>query len=127
MKFLVLNRWQSVDGTILESKHRHDCVFHTDGVTGETCMVDGGIGGYIRLSGTLKDMCVYSDSSHEEQRDAFKWGSRGKNGDEELSYIALKDLSTDHIGNIIRTQKQIQDYVLELLQKELEYRKVTEV
>ena len=119
---LLANRWQCPDGTILESKHRWDFVGYKDEVTGKEYFVDGGLD-YIRVSLGMKNLCVTTASPFEEQREAFKWGSYGKNGDEELHYIALKDLSTEHICNIIRTQKQIPGYVLELLQKELEYRK----
>lgn len=38
---------------------------------------------------------------HEEFRGIFEWGTYGKNGDEPLRYIKLKDISDNHLDNII--------------------------
>lgn len=54
-------------------------------------------------------------------REILFWGTYGKNGDQPLKYIQLKNLDTDHIQAIIDTQKQLSDkkYFIE----ELEFRK----
>lgn len=39
--------------------------------------------------------------SHEIIRNTVKWGSYGKNGDEPLTERFIKDLSDDHLQNII--------------------------
>ena len=39
--------------------------------------------------------------SHEEFRGIFEWGTYGKNGDEPLRFIKLKDISDNHLDNII--------------------------
>ena len=120
---LLANRWQCPDGTILQSFHRHDCKFHTDMKTGETCMVDGGLGYYIRLSGNLKDLCVNTESPFEEIREFFHWGHRGKDGKQPLEYVPLLSLTTEHIEAIIETQTHIPDYIQDVFLQELEYRK----
>ena len=57
-------------------------------------------------------------SEHEILREEFRWGSFGKRGDELMRITYLKDLTTNHIYNILRTQalpKEQQDmFVLEL-------------
>lgn len=55
---------------------------------------------------------------HEKVRSDFTWGSFGKKGDGDLSTSLLKNLSTNHIYNILRTQhlnKGVHDmFVMEL-------------
>lgn len=46
----------------------------------------------------------FNFSEHEEHRESFIWGSYGKKQEEELQTNKLKNLSTNHIYNILRTQ-----------------------
>lgn len=117
---LVSNRWETPDGTILESNSRHDYVTHTDTVTGETLFVDGGIC-YIRRSPGLIDRCVYSTDNHELIRRYFCWGTYGKDGKSELFWIKLGIMDTEHIEAILKTQ-HLQDYIKKIFLDELEYR-----
>ena len=122
--YMVANRWKTPDGTLLWSKHRHDYVSHTDAVTGLTYAIDGG-SDYTRLIGKsedLIDLCVYNTNTIEEIREVFHWGSYGKNGDECLHYILLKDLTEEHINAVLRTQTQLGTWVKDLFIRELEYR-----
>jgi len=125
--YMVANRWKTPDGTLLWSKHRHDYVSHTDTLTGLTYAIDGG-SDYARLIGKsedLIDLCVYNTNTIEEIRELFSWGSYGKNGDECLHYILLKDLTEEHINAILRTQTQLGTWVKDLFIREIEYRKAT--
>lgn len=124
---LIANRWVAPDGEVIQSRHRHDCVFYTCTKTMQQCMVDGGIEGYIRLSGPLKDACVYSDASHEKKREAFVWGSRGVDDKQPSVYNALKDLETNHVEAIIDTQTHLPDYIMQMFEDELIYRKENNV
>lgn len=113
---LIANRWECPDGTILHSKYRHDFVEH-----GEH-FVDGG-NDYARVTEGLIDRCIYSDDPFELQREFFVWGSYGKNGDEDRHWIALKDLTTEHIYAILATQWYVKGtYIEELFKQELEWR-----
>ena len=123
MNYLIANRWQCPDGTVLQSLHRYDYVTHVDTITGEICVVDGGTYGIIRTSGNLKSLCVYSNDPHEDQREFFFWGSYVRDGKQPLTWIALKDLTHDHIESIIRTQTRIAPEIKELFLNELHYRK----
>ena len=99
---LIRNAIQTPDGTILESTHRHDYVTHTD-ENGKRYMVDGG-NDYSRRSahGDERDLCLYDDEPHEVQSEILDWGSYGKNGDEPLHRIQIKDMETEHIEAVLR-------------------------
>lgn len=124
MQKLVANRIQTPDGTILQSFHRHDYKTHVDSVTGEEYMIDGGLD-YCRTnvnSVPAKDLSVYLDSPFEEIREAFCWGTRGKDGKSPLTWKPLAKLDTDHISAILVTQTHIEDWLRGLFQKELDLR-----
>lgn len=53
------------------------------------------------------------------KRDYYIWGSRGKDGKQPLKLNALKNLETDHIEAILRTQKNISDSYTIVLKEEL--------
>jgi hypothetical protein len=122
---LVLNQIKTPDGTILTSNHRHDFVSYTDHKTGKTYAVDGGLDYARRVYDNFdyEEQSVYLDDPYEMVREAFTWGSYGKNGDQPKHYIKLCDLTEEHINAILETQTHISDWVRELMEKELNYRK----
>jgi hypothetical protein len=61
------------------------------------------------------------NDSFEDIREAFTWGTRGKDGKQPLTWISLCQLATDHIIAILETQN-LADHITELFEKELEYR-----
>ena len=86
---LLRNAIKTPDGTLLESRFRHDYKEHKDMVSGEVYIVDGGLD-YIRCS--LNDvkptkLHLYEDDPHEKIREEFSWGSYGINGDQPLHHI----------------------------------------
>jgi hypothetical protein len=110
---LLANRIITPDGTMLQSKHRHDCVIYTD-ANGKEYMVDGGLEyrrGIIHDDAPFKDACVYSDDPHEVIRDAFHWGTRGKDGKQPVQFKPISSLSNKHIHNIIMTQTHLPDHI----------------
>ena len=121
---LLANRIKTPDGTILESLHRHDYKTYID-KNGLEYMVDGGLE-YLRRnvqdSAPATEMSVYNTDPHETIREAFKWGTRGIDGKQPLTYIALKDLATDHIEAILETQTHITEEIRQVFIDELEYR-----
>lgn len=124
---IIRNSIMCPDKTILESKHRHDFQDHTDSITGEYLFVDGGLD-YFRGSINKVEptyLHVTTEDPFEVQRDAFTWGTYGKNGDEPKHYIKLKDMTNEHIQAILETQRFIKGtYVEELFEQELTYRHV---
>ncbi len=70
--------------------------------------VDGG-NSYLKRGGNYIETSLTSQNSFEEIREGFEWGSYGKNGDEPLHYIKLKDLETGHINAILKTQNLAQE------------------
>lgn len=96
-KRLILSRIQTPDGTILESKHRHDYVTHTD-ANGLMYMLDGGTD-YQRVNvhpqAPYTDLSIYSDAPFEIIREHYSRGGRGKDGKQPLTFVVLKDMSDD--------------------------------
>ena len=119
---ILLNRIKTPDGTILTSYNRHDYVTHKDTLTKEVLMVDGGTDYLRRNVGTYEELSVYDDGSHITRRSAVHWGTRGKDGRQPLVYKLLKDLDSDHIEAILKTQHQISEFYREIFKEELKYR-----
>jgi hypothetical protein len=103
---LLINRIRTPDGTILQSTNRWDFVSHTDAATGEYYFTDGG-SAYIRRSinkAEAESLDLYTDSPHEEIREVFTWGrnyDKDMNRLEQIEYILLKDMDTEHIKAIV--------------------------
>lgn len=55
-------------------------------------------------------------------RDWMKWGTFGKNGDQPLKWVILKNMSDEHIMAILRTQPHISDFYRNAFKKELKRR-----
>lgn len=125
---IVVNSIITPDGTRLISKHRHDFVIHKDN-NGKTYGVDGGLDYLKRIEETgYKDASIYFDNidTHfEEIRKYFFRGNRGKNFDQELKFIPLKDISDDWLNNIIIyiNETNCGKKYLDLYEKEVKYRK----
>ena len=124
MHKLVANRIRTPDGTILESKHRHDYVTYLD-KNGKEYMVDGGLE-YLRRNvhddAPYEELSVYTNDSHALIREVFCWGTRGKDGKQPLKYVPLKFLTTEHIDAILETQTHISDEFRKIFSDELVFR-----
>ena len=119
---ILLNRIKTPDGTILTSYNRHNYVEYKDTITKEVLMVDGGTDYLRRNMGTYEELSVYDDGTHLTRRSAVHWGTRGKDGRQPLVYKPIKELDSDHIEAILKTQHQISDFYKEILKDELKYR-----
>lgn len=107
----------------LVSFHRHDYVSYTF-KDGSNIFLDGGCkngggGYYYRSNGDLnrKGKCrnwfILSTSKFQTICNRLLWGTRGKNGDEELKCVLLKDCSKYHLKAILKTQPQIKGTIYE--------------
>ena len=120
---LLLNRWKSNDGTVLISRFQHDFVSHFDTVDQTTVFIDGGLEPCVRVSGGLENMCLYdTDEDHMELRELYSWTSYGIDGRQPPKTQVIKDLTTDHIENILKTQIHLPEHVLNMFRRELTYR-----
>ena len=119
MSKILRNAVRFSDGTIIESHHRHDFKCYAG------LCVDGEVD-YLRRVGIaemlVEDISVYTDSPWEDIREGFSWGSYGKNGDEPLHHIKLKDMTTSHIEAVLKTQQHISSEIREVFSKELKGR-----
>ena len=127
---LVVNRWKTPDGTILQSKYHHDYQSHID-KNGDTYFVDGGID-YTRMSFNdepMVDLCLYyPKDDFEEIRKYFMRGTFDEDGNQ--CWIALCDMSNAHVANCIKYNEEhsFGDSVAnKLYAKELEYRKAHKI
>ena len=122
---IIYNAIRTPDGTILESRHVYDYKTHTD-KNGEVYMVDGGLE-YLRRSYNedfpSEELSVYLEDGHEVVREVATWGSYGKNGDEPLKYILIKDMTEEHIQNCLKNCYRMHPHYREAFENELQWRK----
>lgn len=106
------------------SYHRHD--YDTCSCPNEA-MVDGGTT-YLRYGAKdmskIKLFTVYADDDYELVRKYATRGSRGKDAKRPLTFIPLCDLEDDHLEAVLDYGGA--DWHLELIRKEIEYRKFKE-
>lgn len=89
-------------------------------------MVDGGLE-YLRRSYNenfpSEELSVYLEDGHDVVREVATWGSYGKNGDEPLKYILLKDMSDEHIQNCLNNCYRMHPHYRVAFENELQWRK----
>lgn len=127
MKQLIHNSIQTPDGTILTSKHRHDFVCHLD-KNGEEYQIDGGLDYQRGSVNTIpaRDLSVYDDEPHKIIREYLERGSYGKEFDQSLKYIKLKNMTDDHLEAVIKYEEENRpsNRFLKHYKEELEWRKI---
>jgi hypothetical protein len=97
---LIYNAIRTPDGTLLESKERHDFKEHVD-KDGKTYMVDGGLSYPRRNLGNYEELSLRYGDSHASIREVFTWGTYGPKGDQPFTVVKLKDMSEGHLKAII--------------------------
>ena len=120
---ILRNRMRTPDGTMLESKHRHDYVTHMD-ANGKEYMLDGGLD-YVRCSahGDEEMFTLMSDADHELIRLIVTWGTYGREGDQLITHVLIADMDDDHLQACLDTQKAtMRPALYKVMQDELEYR-----
>ena len=121
---LLVNRIITPDGTVLQSYHTHDYKTHIDD-NGKEYMVDGGLS-YCRRNVHDDDphteASVYDTDTHDVIRDAFRWGTYGKGGDQPLRRVKLSEMSNNHIEAILETQHHIPAHVRKVFEDEQQHR-----
>ena len=90
-------------------------------------MVDGGLD-YQRYGAKsmskIVAISIYADDDFEVVRKYAARGSRGKDGLQELSWIAICDMDDDHLQAVVDYGGA--DWHIDLIKKEIEYRKKNE-
>ena len=120
---LIRNAICTPDGTVLESRNRHDYREHVD-ANGKTYMIDGGLD-YVRCSVHEDQVWAgcYLEDGHGAVREALTWGTFGKNGDEPYRLVTLSEMSNAHIQACLDTQTRMYPQIRTAMQTELQYRK----
>lgn len=95
MKELICNKAKCTKcGDVIISHSRHDCVTCS-------CRSISTVGGnsYLHRSGLefLVDQSVYADDDWEIVQQNLYRGSRGKNGDQPLTWVSLADMDDDYL------------------------------
>lgn len=119
---IVINRIQCDScKDIIISHHTHDYKH----CKCENVSVDGGTS-YLRRGwedgATYTDMSLYEDDSFEEIRELLTWGSRGKDGTQELQFLSLSKMENNHIEALLNLG-YVGDMYKKMFRKELQYRK----
>jgi len=124
MNRILRNAIQTPDGTILESRHRHDYKEYTD-ATGTLYIVDGGLDYQrrtVHAKGEVNDLSLTESEPHFFLRDHVTWGTYGISGDQPLFYITIANMSDGHLQAVLDTQKNMYPQIRDLMKAELEYR-----
>lgn len=107
-------------GDTIVSRHRHDYVSCTCGGV----VVDGGLD-YLRRGFSkdceVVDLSVYLDEPFEKIRTVLARGGRGKDGQQPLTYVLLKDMSNSWLEAVIE-YNEVHGIISDWYQKELDYR-----
>lgn len=125
-KFMIANRIQTPDGTILWSRFGHDYVVYKDN-NGEYYMLDGGPDVLSWRSSVndipAKSLQVFSDAPFEEIRKVMLRGTFDKDGNQ--IWIPLYKLHDLHLVGILDYNKDlgINSKYDQFIEKEIEYRK----
>lgn len=67
------------------------------------------------------ELCDYN-IPHEVARGIHTWGTRGKDLMDKMKYLFIKDLETNHIKAILKTQTHISEVIRKFLKDELKFR-----
>lgn len=124
MERLIRNAIQTPDGTILESRHRHDFKVYKD-ANGLEYMVDGGLEytrRYVRDEAPYKELSVTLEDGHMKVRENCTWGSYGKDGKQPLKVLRLCDMETDHIQACLDNVPSMHPHYKQAFKDELEHR-----
>lgn len=124
MKHLLYNAVLTPDGTILQSRSRHDYIEYKDKVSGEIYILDGGLE-YQRMSinkAPAENLAVYTSDLHCKIREVFTWGTYGRDGLQPKKYVLLKLLTDEHLAAILRTQTHLPAEMQKVFSDEILFR-----
>jgi len=121
MKQIVYNSVTCLEcNNTIVSHHRHDYVVCE---CPNNAMVDGGTA-YLRYGAKdmskIKLFTLYTDDDFMIVRNHATRGSRGKDGDQPLSWIAICDMDDDYLEAVLDYGGP--DWQLDLISKEIDYR-----
>lgn len=126
---ILYNAIQCPDGTVIESKHRHDFVMHKQ-EDGREYFVDGGRD-YQRIGYSDKEfinLLVTTESPHEKIREVFTWTScLDAAGNRLPAYVTkkLKDLDNNHIKALVKyTKDGYPDHIHKIMVDEFNFRQL---
>lgn len=99
-------------------------VSHEDKKSKQTYFLDAG-DLYVRRSTNIPQeslVIIHTDDPHEVVRENYMWTSFGVKGDEKPRTRPIKNLDSEHIRQIIETQKHLPKEYIQVFENELTYR-----
>lgn len=126
---ILYNAIKCPDGTVIESKYRHNFVMHKQ-EDGREYFVDGGHD-YQRIGYSDKEfinLLVTTESPHEKIREVFEWVScLDAAGNRLPAYVTknLKDLEDNHIKALVKyTKEDYPDHINKVMVDEFNFRQL---
>lgn len=117
---------ETPDGWKGEGIVGYDVLEHKDSVTGHTytaqssgCEFNWATNPDNKATIKFNCMCPYD---HEFNREHARWGTRGKSGEEQLKILKVKEISNNHLKNIITHLAATTERFAFIIKAELEYR-----
>ena len=124
MRRILRNSIICPDGTELVSRYTWDMQCYFDDSNRCFC-IDGGES-YLKRTGVgYTENSIIDDGSLELQRNTCEWGKNYDKSGKKLKqteWIKIKDLSTEHIYNILENVPMISNFYMRLFYDELRYR-----
>lgn len=122
---ILFNAFKTPDGTFLSSRSKHDYKSYQDTISKKIYTIDGGAH-YLRRNGDMQDcedLSIVKGMDFELIRNRFHWTNTGKNNDQPFKMMRLKELSNEHLINILKNLKFQKDSVFkDWFEKEIMYR-----
>lgn len=101
-KRILVNAIMAMDGTILQSHHRHDYKSYTCVIeeVEYTCSVDGGYD-YLKRNGKYTEMSLFEGDAFAAVRLLLCRGGRGKESKDPITYIPLCKINDEWLDALI--------------------------
>ncbi|MCY9873830.1 hypothetical protein [Vibrio barjaei] len=124
MKPVVLvYRIETPDGTMLRLNTMDDSVTHID-LNGETYRISLFSGKFEVSNNFIKatEKHITTSDDHSLIRKELLWGTTGRDGKKDMTFMPVKSLTKPHVRSIIENMSGLPDYLKKVMEDELRFR-----